>query len=479
VPAPGRPTILLVAQQGFAARYLLRTGIFRTLRAAGARLVVLVPNADEPYLRAELGPDVAVEPLRVPPNAPARSRAWTLAYTLRNYTLGHGERSEALQSKYQGFRRRVRGAQRPVVWGVDVALRALWRSARLRRALLAAERRVGTPDLHGDVLDRHRPDLVVAASPGWFLADGVVLREAQRRGIRCAGVVAAWDNPTSKGYRGADPQLVAAWSDVMAEQLVQFHDVPRERILVGGVPHFDRYVAPAALWEREELCARTGLDPERRIVIYATSTPGLYAHNLDVAAGLAAAIADGRLGDAQLVVRLHPIFFRAGETASVEGFRALAAAHPHVHLDVPEVQSDVLRCDLRDSDNVRFSSLLKHADALACVFSTTTLEAFLVDCPVVFASWTAHLDAAPGADGGPVGDHQRAWDEFAHLREMVQAGAVRVGRSMPELVGHVRAYLDDPSLEREARLRFAQRECGPTDGHAGERVGRALLDLAA
>jgi len=49
---------------------------------------------------------------------------------------------------------------------------------------------------------------------------------------------------------------------------------------------------------------------------------------------------------------------------------------------------------------------------------------------------------------------------------------------MRELVDHVRRYLDDPGLDREARRRAAKRECGPLDGHSGRRVGLALLSLA-
>ena len=59
-------TILIAVNQGFASRYLLRTDIFRVLRASGAKLVVLSPNGDEEYFKKEFEDDnVIVERMNI------------------------------------------------------------------------------------------------------------------------------------------------------------------------------------------------------------------------------------------------------------------------------------------------------------------------------------------------------------------------------------------------------------------------------
>jgi hypothetical protein len=120
---------------------------------------------------------------------------------------------------------------------------------------------------------------------------------------------------------------------------------------------------------------------------------------------------------------------------------------------------------------------MTHADALVCVFSTTTLEAFLAETPVVFIGKTAHLESLE--DTSPERDmaDNRPWEQFLHLSELVTSGTVPVSRSAGELISHVRAALDHPKLGAALRARFALEECGPTDGRAGVRIAKQLLAL--
>jgi hypothetical protein len=478
--APGGPTVFLVVPQGFAARILLRSEVLPSLLSARARVVALVPNPDERYMDREFGSlGVQLEPVRADLAKPATDLG-ILLYKLRSFTLGHAKRSPAFVRKYglaaarwQSKRPRQQRAARP-------ALALLWRSRMLRRALVAAESRVNATDIYADLFERHRPDLVVTTSPGNAAFDAAILREAARRRIRTATLVQGWDNPTSKGYGGAMPERVLAWSERMAGQLTEFQDIPRRRIVVTGVPHFDRYADPDGLLRWEELCRQAGLDPGRRLVLFATSSPGAFAHNGLVAETLARAIHDGALGQAQLVVRVHPIFLRPDVGGAPEDLRAVAERSAHVHLDLPRVLSERLRCDLPGDDGPRLAALLRHCAVLVNVYSTTTLEAFLLDRPVALVAPDAALDATAGAgQRAAVREAAGSWDEYAHLRDLVAGGAARVARSMPELVELVHLYMEHPTLDREQRLAAARAECGPVDGRSGERVARELLALCS
>jgi CDP-glycerol:poly(glycerophosphate) glycerophosphotransferase len=454
-------TLFMVVHQGFVARFLLRTDILKTLSAAGVRVVVLAPNHDEAYLREELGDQgVDLEPLRADIGAVTRSKPWTLLFHLRTYTLARASATSALAERYEQARSHQRSQRRILAALIHAALLLLKRSRLARSLLLWLESRLYTPRLHRDLFERYRPDLVVTTSAGWFISDALVLREARREGVPTAVSVLSWDNPTSKGYRGAYPDRMIAWSERMADQIARHHDYPRDRIVASGVPHFDPYMREGALWSREELCSRLGLDPGRRLVLFAAGAPGQHALNLEVVGAIAHAVAEESLGfPAQLVVRLHPIYLRPDHMTPIDGFRELAERHPHTWVDVPDVASDRLRCDLPVSDSLRLGSLLKNCDVLVNVFSTTTLEAFLLDRPAVLVN--------------PTG---RDFAEYAHIRSVAQGKAALVAHSPAQAVEHIRTYLREPALHSEARRRVALEECGPSDGHAGERIAGQLLE---
>ena len=218
-PRDTPPTVFLVAHMGFAARYLLRTDIFSTLKSAGVRTVILTPNAGEQYMVDEFDhANVVLEPLRVDWNdfrLVQRLAALVALFYLRSYTIADGHRSEALRTSTASSNRSFAYAaapSRPV-------------SARAQRPLAVAV--TSEPHAGPGAAALHAPPCTQTCStgigrassstrPGWFFPDAVVLREADARGITTSTVVLSWDNPTSKGYRGADPDLTIVWSDEMA-----------------------------------------------------------------------------------------------------------------------------------------------------------------------------------------------------------------------------------------------------------------------
>lgn len=465
------PRVLLVAPNGFAARALLRTDVLPTLLDGGARVSVLAPEDDA--LRSELGPrGVALEPLGDVDGLVGASLPRRTFTTLRYFTLGDGRRATTLRVKARTALGEL-AAEHPVVARlIGLGVRPLWGSRTLRRALLRLEIASDRADLHAEAFARRRPDLVVATTPGLFTADAVVLREARRRACPTAAVVLGWDNPTAKGYRGAEVDLVVAWSKRMAAQLERHHDIPPERIAIGGVPHFDRYLRPDGLLARDELFAALRLDPARRTILFTTPSPDLWTMNATVARALGEAAREGRLGDgAQVVVRPHPNFSLGRVREGVTALEAVAAEAPGVTLFEPALGDGALPIATTPADVDRLAALLAHADVLVNVFSTTTLEAFLVDTPVVALSEDI---AGAGNRRRPGG--ARAWDQFAHLEGLLHGGAARVAHSLEEMVALVAAYLADPALDRAARRRVAEEECGPLDGRSGQRVGRLLLD---
>jgi hypothetical protein len=479
-------TIVLAVRGGFTPRFLLRTDIIPTLRRHGIKVVVLSPNAEEPYFRREFARDgVTLEPLataRIEDYAQSRPGQQTLR-SLRLQVLSDRADLTTIDqmmaineetARRHGLRGRVVArALRPVT-------RVARRSARVRSALVKAESALFAPTFHEDVYKRYKPALTVVTSLGFSGSepDNYIMREAHRWGAKVVSIILSWDNTSSKGLRGGPVDHVVAWTEVMKQELVQYHDLDPGRITVCGPPHFDAYYRPPRL-SRAELFQQLGLDPERRLLTFGTKSPTNYPWNEEIAEIVARAIAEDRLVEpCQLLLRLHPIYYRQRGgvykfAASLERARALVARFPNVKIDEPEIVSRTLALDMPTQEMDKLVGIVRHSSVLINVYSTLNLEAAIVDTPCVNVSFN-------GGEGGAVSIRADvALDEAQpHNQRIVKSGGVAVVRDADALIDAINAYLKDPGRDRAGRRLIREQECGAYPGRAGEAIGDVLADLA-
>jgi hypothetical protein len=470
--------VLLAPDQGFSSRYLLRTDIYRTLKDAGAHVVILSPHAKEPYFAEEFSDDnVSLEYYDVEAGLAYVRRSWIQRRLrlLRDMTAKQTADLATFEARHKREIARGRVRQRvtaPVMRAIFMLLR---RSRRLRRGLVALESALFTSRLYEKVLLQHRPDLVVVTSVGNMRGPDVLLmREARRHGCKIASVVLSWDNSSSRGIGGAAPDFVVAWTPTMKRELVEYQDLDGGQIFVGGVAHWDSYYAPGR--SREELFRQFGLDPDKRLVLFATAAPTGWADlNVEVVHVLGRAIAERTLvGPCQAVVRLHPNYFSQNRQSTARDalpqIEAAVSQYPGMHLMRPKLSSRAVTFDLAGDDASDLRDLLRHCDVLVTSFSTVMLEACIFDTPVVnvaFAEYSSRMGQPYTAVAG-----------YAHLKRIVASAGTRTATSAAALIECLNAYLIHPELDREGRSRIREEECGPYPGTAGRRIGEHLFRLA-
>jgi hypothetical protein len=475
-----RPTVLLAPDQGFSSRYLLRTDIYRTLRESGAHLVILSPHAREPYFIREFsGENVSLEHYDLDAGLAylRSSRLHRHLQLLRDMTA----KQTADLATFEARRKRevARGEWRHQV--IDSARRMpVWllrRSRLLRRSLVALESMLFAPRLYEHLFRKYRPDLLVVTSVGNLRGPDVLLmREARRHACKVASVVLSWDNSSSRGIGGAAPDFVVAWTPTMKQELVEYQDLTCGQIFVGGVAHWDRYYGRESR-TRDELFRHFGLDPDKRLLLFATAAPTGFAElNVETVHILGRAIADHALvSDCQVLVRLHPNYFsRTREAVARETLPQIeeaAAAYPAVRLTRPKLNSQVVSFDLAADDASDLQDLLRHCDVLITTFSTVMLEACIFDKPVVNVAFARYSHR--------MGQQYTAVTNYAHLKRILAAGGTRTATTPAEVLECVNGYLLRPEMDRDGRTRIRERECGPYPGSAGRRIGEHLLQLVA
>jgi hypothetical protein len=318
------------------------------------------------------------------------------------------------------------------------------------------------------IFDRHRPVMLVTSNPGLILAEVPLLRTAVRRGVWSAAIDPSWDNFTNKLLPIRPVDRLIVWNELMRQQAIDFHGYRAEAIRVLGTPQWDRYFRDGVATSREVFCRRVGADP-RRVLITVTTTPRpLYSHHDHVLRVLVQAIRSGRLPAAQILVRLHP----RDERAHYAEFEST----PEVILEKPFRDTvragDGLAVDVTSDSQQHLADTLRHSQVIVNVASTIAIEAAIFDTPVVNIAFDGETES-------PFARSARRYYRFTHYVNITRHGAVAVAATPEELVTYVARYLQDPSLDAEARRRVVLEQCQFVDGRAAERVGDCLLeDLA-
>ena len=315
------------------------------------------------------------------------------------------------------------------------------------------------------LFETHDPVLVIAANPGLVFAEVPLLRTARRRGVRSLVIDASWDNFTNKLLPVRQADRLVVWNDLIKEQAITLHGYRPEAIRVTGAPQFDPHFRPHVRTPRVEFFRRVGADPARKLVVLTTTPASLYPHHAHVLRALSAAIADGTLGDAQVLVRLHP-------RDEVEAYREFEK-EPHVLVEKPFRDSvavaDGLAIDVMPEHQRHLGDTLHHADVVVNVASTISIEACIFDTPVVNIGFD-------GPEPAPYVRSAKRYYAFTHYANITARDAVRVAWTPGEMIDWIRRYLDDPSLDRAGRRQVVLDQCQFTDGQSAARVVAAVLD---
>lgn len=216
-------TLVLVANDLYV-RSFVSTGAFAELDPA--ETFFAVSSAVRRRDLVERQPNY-VGPIAVSPEREARY-AWTrgIPYTANRFR----SRTIAIKTRQAPFAERTRNK--------FYAL-PLLRSRLVRRNLEA----LGLNESLEDVLDRVRPDVVVAPTSG---ADALILdaiRSCKRRGITTIVLMNGWDNLASKASFLVMPDHLGVWGDQSVGHATSIHGFRPEQVHAIGVPTFEAYRA--------------------------------------------------------------------------------------------------------------------------------------------------------------------------------------------------------------------------------------------
>ncbi len=452
-------TILLSIPNTLSTRNLLRSDVLPRLKAAVDKVVIVAPFADEPEFRREFVRDNVVA-VRMPPYRPGwiERRLFSVLYNL--YLSGPGPRSLQLFLDRWADNHRWLGPFRRFVTRHVLPL-ARPATSLFERMFL----RIGAGDVpeYESLIARGRPSVAVFSR--LFFCDEIpLMRAAVRAGIHTMGVVASWDNLTTKGPLLPRLDQLVVWNDLMRDEARRYHHYGAQDVVVTGAPHHDTIFSDRQqLADRATFFGRFGLDPSKKLITYAGEDPIIAPDAPIYAEQIERAIRERRLSQpAQLLVRPHP----QDDPRRWDRVRQL----PGVCFDLPGRQTehwmDMSREDLR-----RLYETMWHSDVIVNVTSTIVLDAAFFDTPTICVGYG--YSHAKTYYNSPM-----RFFEMDHYRYILDAGATRVVASESELLGAIDEYLTDPSKELAGRRRIVREICQFEDGRSAERTAGAIIAAA-
>ena len=464
-------TIFLLVPNYVYSSDFLRTEFLPAL-SEKFRVVVLMPMAADSYPRV---PNVVYVPWRL-----QFPEFWTFwGKTVRVPLIRMFDHEPLIQRNYQ------------LSFGH-------WKRKLLRRMAFLFPKRFWNPDFitrlelrslrYSSEFDRlvrgYRPLLLLTPTPGFTEIDAEAILFARRAGIPTAAIDFSWDNLTSNCKHLRKTDFLVCWTERMRRQAIEIHGFLPERVHVSGIMRFDHYFRPnAGELGREEFLRSKGLDPAAKTILITTVTRGNYRDEPAIIrkfveerergafggrvnpvrgeprrdVGVAASTARASNG-VNFFIRLHP---KESFSADFDEFRGF----PGVHVERAGKERPTIsggRIELDQEDLVNLKGTLMSSDVVVNYASTITLEACIFDKPVVNIGFPPYFMNAYS---------------FTHYKPVVALGAVRIAKSFEDLVSEIKAYLGDPSRDRDARAQAVKEFIGYTDGKSYQRVVAAVEEI--
>lgn len=448
---------------GISFRNIVCCGILDKCLEKGAAATLLLPDlTDRDRGRIESQLPAGVDVRRLLPAAPYQNFRFLKLIKQHLYAKRTG--LDSFRVKNDRLRH-----QRPLMHLGTTALARFaetlcteqWVDSRIARARQPFE------DYYDTLLEERRVDTVVVAKPGYQPEDLALIRAARRRKIPVVSVDTTWDNIVSKRPTYLPPDVMTAWSARMQDEAVEFYQMPRDKVAITGGAQFDVLAIRSRLPVRERFLESLGLDPGRRLIVFALNSPVFTPQNPLYISFLLEAVRTGAIkGAPNVIIRLHPWDLVSNHDALIQTYSNVRVERP---FGVPDAAS-VYECIPSRDEVVHFGALMNHADVLVNIASTTTLDAIAADTPVT--SLAFDMEPAPAELSSA-----RLY-ELSHLRPIVDSQAVRVVREREELIEVINSYLDDRTIDRPARDRARRSFMTFSDGGSAGRIADVIGGLS-
>src|SRR3989338_2820081 len=288
-------TIFITSYHAHISRNILLTDAFSLLKSrSDLKIVLLVPDYKVNYFKKNFGGgNVLVEGVPL-----YKSSKTTKGLFFKRFAEVLMPSETRIIKQRQKFYTNGKISNLLFFWAGNM----LGRSFFLRRLARYADLKLSPEGFYYDLIDKYRPDAVFA-NDLHNENDVSLMQDAKRRGVPVIGMFRSWDNPTQSILR-VFPDKFLAGSRAIAEEAVSWQGYPKEKIILTGHPHYDKYLKGPTK-TKEEFFREFGLDLIKRLILF-TPLGDKFLRVNDIDQYTMEALKDFPPSEVQVLVRFPP-----------------------------------------------------------------------------------------------------------------------------------------------------------------------------
>jgi CDP-glycerol glycerophosphotransferase (TagB/SpsB family) len=275
---------------------------------------------------------------------------------------------------------------------------------------------------------------------------------ARRFRLPTVGHIASWDHTVGKGIVAPDLRRYVVQNETMRDDLVRYHGIDGDRIVVTGWPQTDVFHRRRPRSDFDAVVRALGLDSTRPVVMVMGNTPTNAPYERNFVDRLVSWWRENARDRFSLLFRPHP---RDREWRTRF---AAATGEPGAAVQEPSF-----------TDLETLAVLLQHGDVVVSNAGTILLDALANDRPAVCVLFD---------EGAPPGESWALKNVSGeHYKPLFESGAFYSAHNFAEVVEGIERALTHPDELATKRAQITRRVLGEIDGRAAERVVAAIVEV--
>jgi len=134
----------------------------------------------------------------------------------------------------------------------------------------------------------------------------------------------------------------------------------------------------------------------------------------------------------------------------------------------PNLVFNWMKWDESPENKSPFLGMMNYADVIISMFSTTAIEAALLDKPTIAVGFDGYAKRPPH-------ESVRRMEQMHHFKHVLDTGNVKLVRNFDDLFQAIHTYLQDPEIDRQQRKTLVDQLCYRADGLASKRISDVIL----